>query len=45
VKLGDRVGDLVEIIEGLQAGEKVAISLGGPQLKDGMEVEIVSESP
>jgi membrane fusion protein, multidrug efflux system len=45
VKLGDRLGDLVEIIEGLQAGEKVAISLGGPQFKDGMEVEIVSETP
>src|SRR5215475_3041157 len=45
VKLGDRLGDLVEIIEGLQAGDKVAISLGGPQLKDGMEVEIVSETP
>jgi len=45
VKLGDRLGDLVEIIEGLQAGEKVAISAGGPQLKDGMEVEIVAETP
>ena len=45
VKLGDRLGDLVEIIEGLQAGEKIAISAGGPQLKDGMEVEIVSETP
>src|SRR6266511_2038175 len=45
VKLGDRLGDLVEIIEGLQAGEKIAVSAGGPQLKDGMEVEIVSETP
>jgi cobalt-zinc-cadmium efflux system membrane fusion protein len=45
VKLGDRLGDLVEIIEGLQAGEKIAISLGSPQLKDGMEVEIVAETP
>jgi multidrug efflux pump subunit AcrA (membrane-fusion protein) len=40
VKLGDRLGDLVEIIEGLRADEKVAISAGGPQLKDGMEIEI-----
>jgi multidrug efflux pump subunit AcrA (membrane-fusion protein) len=40
VKLGDRLGDLVEIIEGLQVGEKIAFSAGGPQLKDGMEVEI-----
>jgi cobalt-zinc-cadmium efflux system membrane fusion protein len=44
VKLGDRLGDLVEIIEGLQVGEKIAISAGGPQLKDGMEVEI-AETP
>ncbi len=41
VKLGDRIGDRVEIIEGLQAGEKIAVSEGGQQLKDGMEVEIV----
>jgi multidrug efflux pump subunit AcrA (membrane-fusion protein) len=45
VKLGDRLGDLVEIIEGLRAGEKIAIGAGGPQLKDGMEVETVSETP
>ncbi|HEY7182404.1 MAG TPA: efflux RND transporter periplasmic adaptor subunit, partial [Blastocatellia bacterium] len=45
VKLGDRLGDLVEIIEGLQTGEKIAIGLGGPQLKDGMEVEIAPEAP
>src|SRR6266542_2882626 len=45
VKLGGRLGDLVAIIEGLQAGEKIAVSAGGPQLKDGMEVEIVSETP
>jgi multidrug efflux pump subunit AcrA (membrane-fusion protein) len=44
VKLGDRLGDLVEIIEGLQAGDKIAVSAGGPQLKDGMEVEI-TETP
>jgi RND family efflux transporter MFP subunit len=45
VKLGDRLGDLVEIIEGLQGDEKIAISAGGPQLKDGMEVEIAPETP
>jgi membrane fusion protein, multidrug efflux system len=44
VKLGDRLGDLVEVIEGLRAGEKIAISAGGAQLKDGMEVEI-AETP
>jgi len=45
VKLGDRIGERVEIIEGLQAGDKIAIAEGGQQLKDGMEVEIVSGEP
>lgn len=45
VKLGDRLGDLVEIIEGLRTDEKVAIAAGGPQLKDGMEIEIAPEMP
>ena len=45
VKLGDRLGDLVEIIEGLRVGEKIAVGAVGAQLKDGMEVEIVSETP
>jgi RND family efflux transporter MFP subunit len=45
VKLGDRLGDLVEVIEGLGAGDKIAVGASGPQLKDGMEVEIVSETP
>jgi membrane fusion protein, multidrug efflux system len=40
VKLGDRLGELVEIIEGVRADDKIAIGSGGPQLKDGMEVEI-----
>jgi len=44
VKLGDRLGDLVAVIEGLQASEKIAVSAGGPLLKDGMEVEI-TETP
>jgi multidrug efflux pump subunit AcrA (membrane-fusion protein) len=44
VKLGDRLGDLVEIIEGLRAGDKIAVGAGGPQLKDGMEVE-TAETP
>jgi hypothetical protein len=34
------LGDLVEVIEGLGAGEKIAVGASGPQLKDGMEVEI-----
>ncbi len=45
VKLGDRVGERVEIIEGLQADEKVAVVEAGQQLKDGMEVEIISDEP
>jgi multidrug efflux pump subunit AcrA (membrane-fusion protein) len=45
VKLGDRMGEFVEIIEGLRADEKIVISAGGPQLKDGMEVEIAPDSP
>ncbi len=45
VKLGDRVGERVEIIEGLQADEKVAVAEAGQQLKDGMEVEIISDEP
>jgi RND family efflux transporter MFP subunit len=45
VKLGDRIGERVEIIEGLQAGDKIAIAEGGQQLKDGMEVEIVPGEP
>jgi multidrug efflux pump subunit AcrA (membrane-fusion protein) len=44
VKLGDRLGDLVEIIEGLRADEKIAVSEGGSQLKDGMEVEIAPDA-
>lgn len=45
IKLGDRIGDLVEIIEGLRADEKIAISEVGQQLKDGMEIEVVPDAP
>jgi RND family efflux transporter MFP subunit len=45
VKLGDRIGERVEIIEGLQPGDKIAIAEGGQQIKDGMEVEVVSDEP
>ncbi|MGH9845721.1 MAG: efflux RND transporter periplasmic adaptor subunit [Blastocatellia bacterium] len=40
VKLGDRIGDRVEILEGLKLEDKLAIAEGGLQLKEGMEVEI-----
>jgi multidrug efflux pump subunit AcrA (membrane-fusion protein) len=45
VKLGDRIGERVEIIEGLKPGDQVAVAGGGQQLKDGMEVEIVADNP
>ena len=41
VKLGDRLGDRLEIIEGLQPDERIAIPAPGQMLKDGMEIEIV----
>lgn len=40
VKLGDHYGDRVEILEGLQLDDKLAVSENGQPLKDGMEVEI-----
>ncbi len=41
VKLGDRLGDRLEVIEGLQPGERIASTAPGQLLKDGMEIEIV----
>ena len=41
VKLGERQGDEVEIIEGLAAGEQVALPVKGQELKGGSPVEIV----
>ncbi len=41
VKLGDHFGERVEILEGLQLNDKVAVGEGGQVLKDGMEVEVV----
>ncbi len=40
VKLGDRLGDRVEILEGLQATDQLAIAEGNVPLKEGMEVEV-----
>jgi multidrug efflux pump subunit AcrA (membrane-fusion protein) len=42
VKLGDRIGDLVEIIEGLSATDKIAIAEGNATLKEGLEIEVVN---
>jgi membrane fusion protein (multidrug efflux system) len=41
VKLGERTGDEVEVVEGLSAGERVAVPVAGQDLKDGAAVEIV----
>lgn len=41
VKLGDRFGDRVEILEGLRANEKFVVAENGLLLKEGMEVEVV----
>jgi RND family efflux transporter MFP subunit len=40
VKLGERLGDEVEIIEGLASGERVALPIQGQELKAGAPVEI-----
>jgi multidrug efflux pump subunit AcrA (membrane-fusion protein) len=38
VKLGDHIGDRVEVIEGLQLSDKIALSENGQQLQDGLEI-------
>lgn len=42
IKLGDHIGDRVEVIEGLRADEQIAVSAGGQALKDGAEIEALS---
>jgi HlyD family secretion protein len=39
VKLGDHFGDRVEVIEGLQLNDKIAVSDAAQPLRDGMEIE------
>lgn len=39
VKLGDHFGDRVEVIEGLQTNDKIALSDAAQPLRDGMEIE------
>lgn len=41
VKVGDRSGDEVEIIEGLSEGEKVAIAAKGQELRDKATIEAI----
>jgi multidrug efflux pump subunit AcrA (membrane-fusion protein) len=40
VKLGDHFGDRVEVLEGLQPSDKLAVGESGQVLKDGMEIEV-----
>lgn len=41
VKIGERAGDDVEIVEGINEGERVALPTKGAELKDGATVEII----
>jgi multidrug efflux pump subunit AcrA (membrane-fusion protein) len=41
VKIGERAGEEVEIIEGINEGERIALPVAGAVLKDGATVEIV----
>jgi membrane fusion protein (multidrug efflux system) len=43
VKIGERTGDEVEIVEGLSAGERVALTATGLELKDGAIVEVANQ--
>lgn len=40
VKIGERAGDEVEIVEGVKEGERIALAVKGQELKDGATVEI-----
>src|SRR5713226_5836530 len=42
VKIGERSGDDVEIVEGLAQGERVALASKGQTLKEGVPVEVVN---
>jgi multidrug efflux pump subunit AcrA (membrane-fusion protein) len=41
VKLGERSGDEVEILDGLQDKQRIALPLEGQELRDGVTVEPV----
>ena len=42
VKIGERTGDEVEIVEGLTHGERIALSTKGQELKEGAIVEVAN---
>ncbi|MGA9772518.1 MAG: efflux RND transporter periplasmic adaptor subunit [Blastocatellia bacterium] len=41
VKIGERAGEEVEIIEGINEGDRIALPVAGAVLKDGATIEIV----
>ena len=43
VKVGERTGDEVEIVEGLTKGERIALATKGQELKEGATVEIANQ--
>src|SRR5881396_3095992 len=43
VKIGERSGDEVEIVEGLTRGERIALSTKGQDLKEGAIVEVANQ--
>src|SRR6185436_19089407 len=43
VKIGERSGDEVEIVEGLTRGERIALATKGQELKEGAIVEIANQ--
>ncbi len=42
VKIGERTGDEVEIVEGLAPGERIALATKGQELKEGATVEVAN---
>jgi RND family efflux transporter MFP subunit len=42
VKIGERTGDDVEIVEGLSAGDRIALATKGQELKDGAIIEVAN---
>ena len=43
VKIGERTGDEVEIVEGLTRGERIALATKGQDLKEGAIVEVANQ--
>jgi membrane fusion protein (multidrug efflux system) len=43
VKIGERAGDEVEVLEGLAPGERIALATKGEELKEGATIQIASQ--